>query len=95
MIVFTALLIALLVALRRAEVDDDPSFPLARALFAVGVALAIGGVFQHIWTEFPVAWTFWAAAGLAVAAADRRRESAGASAVSPPVSPNVLPLVSR
>jgi hypothetical protein len=89
MLLFIALIVMLLVTLRRAESSDEPGFPLAHALFAVGVGLAVGGLLQHVWLELPLAWTFWAGAGLAIGAADRRREAwAEERGARQPISPS-------
>ena len=70
MIVFVALIIALLVRLRRAR-NSQPDDPLTSAAEAIGVALVIGGFFLHVWTYFSVALTFWGIAGLVIGVAER------------------------
>ena len=44
--------------------SEDPS--LTFAVYAAGLSLAVGGIFQHVWTVVPVAWSWWALAGLAI-----------------------------
>jgi hypothetical protein len=65
MVVFVILLIAVLRRLR-ARNDLVPHDVLRGAAWQAGVALAIGGLFLHVWVNIPVAWIWWGAAGLAL-----------------------------
>ena len=80
MLLFTALLALVVVAaFRRARtVTDDGG--LVGGVAAAALGLFVGGFFLHVWTNIPTSWTFWAVAGLALPAADRRRPLAS----SPP-----------
>ena len=70
MLVFVALTVALLVALRRAS-RQDPD-PLVTAMWAAGVGLAVAAWFLQTWSDFAVAWTFWGLAGAALGVARQR-----------------------
>ena len=65
------MLFALLMALARARVSEDREGTLATAMFAVGVGLAVGSLFLHVWLDFTLAWSFWGGAGLVIGASDR------------------------
>jgi hypothetical protein len=72
MLVFIALTIAVVLALRRAA-RQWPSV-MTGAMWAAGAGLAVGAWFLQTWIEFAVAWTFWGLAGatLGVAATSSR-----------------------
>lgn len=61
MLLFAALTIALLLALRR--LARKRSDPLITAAWAGGVGLAVAAWFLQTWSDFAVAWTFWGLAG--------------------------------
>lgn len=66
LILFIALVVMLLVALfRRARAPT--ATVLEGGAAAAGLGLAVGGMFLHVWTSIPTAWTFWLIAGLALA----------------------------
>ena len=73
LILWVILLVTLLFALARARAADDPEVALATALFAIGVGLAVGSFFLHVWLDFTLAWSFWAGAGLAIGRHDLAR----------------------
>ncbi len=70
MLVFAALTLALVAALRRAAMLR--SEPLVSAAWAAAAGLAVGAWFLQTWTDFSVAWTLWGLAGAAVGIAARR-----------------------
>jgi len=65
MVVFIALLIAVLRRLRARD-GPIPHDSLSGGAWQAGVALAIGGLFLHVWVNIAVAWIWWGAAGLAL-----------------------------
>jgi hypothetical protein len=65
MVVFIALLISLLRRLR-APGGRAPHDTLRGGVWQAGIALAIGGLFLHVWIYIQVAWLWWGAAGLAL-----------------------------
>jgi hypothetical protein len=65
MTVFVVLLIAVLRRLRARD-GTLPHDVLRAAAWQAGVALAIGGLFLHVWINIPVAWIWWGGAGLAL-----------------------------
>jgi hypothetical protein len=69
MLVFVALTVALLVALRRASREDPDA--LITAMWTAGVGLAVAAWFLQTWSDFAVAWTFWGLAGAALGIARR------------------------
>jgi hypothetical protein len=77
MAVFLAMLAVLLVRLRRAAAFGGADGAWATAAFAAGSGLAIGGLFLHIWADFPTAVVFWAVGGLCIGAYDRRPSATG------------------
>ncbi len=91
MILFIVLVIMLLVALfRRARAPT--ATPLEGGAAAAGLGLAVGGMFLHVWTSIPTAWTFWLVAGLALAP----RASASAPPPDEPgATPDLVPLHDR
>jgi O-antigen ligase len=89
MLVFVALTIAVLLALRRlSRADPDP---LTTAVWAGGVGLAFAAWFLQTWSDFAVAWTFW---GLAGAVFSLARQSAPAGRPVRAGRPRALPLPS-
>src|SRR5205814_161542 len=70
MLVFVVLLVALLPALRRGAMAD-PSNPLCAGVRGACIGLIVAGLFHHVWIDFPVSWTFWMTAGLALGVSDR------------------------
>jgi len=65
MLVFIALLVAVVRRLRRARAPDgDATLTLGVRTAFVGLALA--GFFLHVWNDAALAWTLWALAGLAL-----------------------------
>jgi hypothetical protein len=68
MVVFLAMLGVLLGRLRRAATHEGRDGAWATAAFAAGSGLAIGGLFLHIWADFPTAVVFWVVGGLCLAA---------------------------
>jgi hypothetical protein len=70
MLVFIALLAALVPSLRRGVVAD-PSNALCAGARGACIGLIVAGLFHHVWIDFPVSWTFWMAAGLALNSSDR------------------------
>jgi hypothetical protein len=65
MVVFIALLISLLRRLR-APGGGASQDTLRGGVWQAGIALAIGGLFLHVWVSIAVAWIWWGAAGLAL-----------------------------
>jgi hypothetical protein len=61
MLLFAVLMIALLMALRRAAVGRPE--PMVMAAWTAGIALAVAAWFLQTWSSFPVAWTYWGVAG--------------------------------
>lgn len=74
MAVFVALTLAVTGRLRRRS--RLTSNLAISAAFGAGVGLALGGFFLQTWTDFSVAWTFWAFAGAAIGIAERSRSRA-------------------
>lgn len=64
MVVFVALVFVTLRRLLSARADEDA---VVGWTASCGAALAIGGLFLHVWINITVALTFWAAAGTALA----------------------------
>jgi O-antigen ligase len=63
MVLFVLLLLSLVSHLRRAP----PNGVVApTALFAAGCGLIVGGLFLHVWLDFPTSLTFWGIAGVAL-----------------------------
>jgi O-antigen ligase len=88
-VLFVALMVALLVKLRRAT-RSTPD-PLVAAAWAAGVGLAVGSLFLQTWLYFEVAWTYWGLAGVALGAARvRARAPVEAEARSRQRLPRVL-----
>jgi hypothetical protein len=84
MIVFVALLIAVLRRLRPRDRTGPPD-ALRGAAWQAGIALAIGGLFLHVWVNIAVAWIWWGAAGLALntwSASDRDETAHAESALT-------------
>ena len=65
MAIFVALLVILLHRLRRVPPASHLA-PLAQALFVSGLGLCFVGMVHHVWLSLPVAWLFFAGAGLAL-----------------------------
>lgn len=92
-LIFAALAITVLLALRR--VARERADPLTAAVWAGGVGLAVAAWFLQTWSDFSVAWTFWGAAGavlsvarepaVALGFASTRMPSATAPVYGPPV----------
>ncbi|MEY2475433.1 MAG: hypothetical protein QOG87_748 [Actinomycetota bacterium] len=57
----------------------DPDNWMAGAALPLGVALAVGGVFLHIWLGLALGLSFWGAAGLALAGSEQRMRLQGRS----------------
>jgi hypothetical protein len=73
MAVFLALVISILVALRRADrAPPHPhhSAPLAGPVFAVGIGLSFVAMLHQVWLSIPVSWLFFAVAGVALSRDD-------------------------
>jgi hypothetical protein len=73
MALFLAMVIIILVALRRAErAPPHPhhSPPLAGPVFAVGIGLSFVAMLHQVWLSIPVSWLFFAAAGVALSRDD-------------------------
>jgi hypothetical protein len=70
MLVFVALLVALVPKLRAAA-GVDPSDMLSAGARAACIGLIVSGLFHHVWIDFPVSWTLWLTAGLALGVSDR------------------------
>ena len=89
LVIFVALLFLIVRRLSRAEAGDDEAAPLARGLRLAAVALAVGGLFLHVWLDFGLAITFWGGAGLAIGTAERLRardRDLGGASSSPTVA---------
>jgi hypothetical protein len=80
MVLFIALLIAIIRALHRAEPDEDRG-ELAAALRAAGIGLCLVGMLHHVWLSIPVAWLFFAAAGVALSSHARAQAEPGERAL--------------
>jgi hypothetical protein len=65
MVVFAVLLFAVLRRLRARD-GPAPRDALRGSAWQAGIALAIGGLFLHVWVNIAVAWIWWGAAGLAL-----------------------------
>lgn len=79
MLAFMGLFAGVLVRLRRrarAPEDREPMSGLAGGMWLAGLALAVTGVFLHVWISFSVALTFWGLAGIAVGQGRGRAASA-------------------
>ncbi len=74
MVLFIALLVVLLVRLRRAALQDGPGRHLAGALWCAGLGLAVGGLFLHVWLDFATAVPFWSLAAVVLPVAGPARE---------------------
>jgi hypothetical protein len=81
MVLFVVLLIAILRALHRAEQRPD-SGDLAAALRAAGIGLCLVGMLHHVWLGIPVAWLFFAGAGVALSSHPREGSEPPARASS-------------
>lgn len=68
MALFVTLTVLLLRRLRWAA--NDGADEVAGAVYPLGVGLAVGGMFLHIWLGLSLGLTFWAAAGLALAGSE-------------------------
>jgi hypothetical protein len=80
LIVYTAMLVAIVMALIRRGREE--AFPNAVLLAFVGIWVA--GMFHHVFLSFPQAWALWSAVGLALpAAAVASRSSARGAALAP------------
>jgi hypothetical protein len=85
LVIFIALLFLVVRRLGRAEAADDDAAPLARGLRLAAIALAVGGLFLHVWLDFGLAITLWGGAGLAIGTAERQRSDRERTAA--PASP--------
>ena len=85
MLIFAALMVALILRLRR--VARDRLDPLITAAWAAAGGLALAAWFLQTWSDFAVAWTFWGVAGAALGLARQRAavpaESSAAAASTP------------
>jgi hypothetical protein len=76
MAVFIGITLSALGRLRR--LSRRTSHLVTSAAFSAGAGLAIGACFLQTWTDFSVAWTFWALAGAAIGIAERSRAESNA-----------------
>jgi len=60
---------------------------MAGAVFPLGVGLAIGGLFLHIWLGLSLGLAFWAAAGLAIGQAEDAEANGAVSSEQPRRTP--------
>lgn len=70
MLLFATILFTIIRRLRRAQ-SALPGDALAAAYRPIGMGLAVGGFFLHIWNGLPMAMTFWGGAGLLLGLAER------------------------
>jgi hypothetical protein len=63
MVLFMLLLLSLAGHLRRAPPNDVVA---PNALFAATCGLIVGGLFLHVWLDYPTALTLWGIAGVAL-----------------------------
>lgn len=70
MLIFAALTVALILALRRAA--RQRSDLLITAAWSAGVGLAVAAWFLQTWSDFAVAWTYWGIAGAMLGVARQR-----------------------
>ena len=75
MVLFVLMLAILLSRLGRLPSTGEGN-PLTRSYLPIGLGLAVGGLFLHIWNGIPMALTFWGGAGLVLSAADDGDRSA-------------------
>jgi O-antigen ligase len=79
MLVFVALTVSLLAALRRcSRLRPDP---VVAAIWAAGVGLAVGAWFLQTWSDFAVAWTFWGLAGAVLGLVGQANRAATAASL--------------
>jgi hypothetical protein len=71
MAVFIGITVSTIGRLRR--LSRRTSHLATSAVFSAAVGLAVGAFFLQTWTDFSVAWTFWALAGAAIGIAERSR----------------------
>jgi hypothetical protein len=76
MLIFVALTLTLILWLRRAT-RGRPE-PLVAAAWAAGAGLAVAAWFLQTWSDFAVAWTYWAVAGAMVGLARQRARTTAA-----------------
>lgn len=83
MLLFVLLVVAVLRALARRARQPGEHGDVAAALLAAGTGLALGGMFLHVWLDFPTALTFWLLAGvvLTVPTADTSEDLAAETLV--------------
>ncbi len=90
MLLFATLTIVVVLQLRRRA--RQRSDPLITAAWAAGAGLAVAAWFLQTWLDFGIAWTFWGAAGAALAAARQPVPVAAERSEASPDVPERLPL---
>jgi len=85
---YVALLLTLLLTLRRLATLPGISGAIALGAMAAGIALAFAGFFQHTWVVSISALNYWSIAGTAANVRASTREVAGSSAPPAELSPS-------
>jgi hypothetical protein len=80
LLLFVALTLALILWLRR--VARGHPEPLVTAAWSAGIGLAVAAWFLQTWSDFAVAWTYWAVAGAMLGLARQRARVAAADAAA-------------
>ena len=93
MLTFVALMLALILWLRRAT-RGRPE-PLVTAAWAAGIGLAVAAWFLQTWSDFAVAWTYWAIAGAMLGLARQRVRAAAPAAAADEPTGTDKPAIAR